>query len=247
MQPWSKNIFLLVVVIILTSDFAFAQQTPDKNDSTKFYENIKSYSERSKFTKLMYHLIFRPVTIISNKKESEKKVSKYRVQNPYSAFEGKIIRHINILTLDPFGTSITDTLTVQQNILIKTGNMLHIKSQHFTIRNLLIVRQNQLYDSLLVIESERLVRSQVNVRDVSFYTVATSEKSDSVDIFIRELDNWSITGGLGFPNSQVTFKLNEENFLGLGHSFHNTYNWNHPPAGGGIIQITIFPTFAIPI
>jgi len=232
MQPWFKNIFLLVFVLILTSDFAFAQKTPAKKDTAKLYENIESYSRRSKFTKFVYRLIFRPVATTSNKKEVKKKTPKKLIQEPYSVFEGKIIRHINIVTLAPFGSSIADTIAERRNILIKTGNMFHIKSQHITIRNLLLIRQNQLYDSLLVIESERLVRSQGYVRDVSFYTVATSKNSDSVDIYIRELDNWSITGSLSLSKSQVVIKLNDENFLGLGHNFKNTYNWYHTTGKG---------------
>ena len=45
---------------------------------------------------------------------------------------------------------------------------------------------------MLVKESERLIRSQNFVNEVSFYVVAAGEAYDSVDIYIRELDKWSI-------------------------------------------------------
>ncbi|PKP34412.1 MAG: hypothetical protein CVU00_07055 [Bacteroidetes bacterium HGW-Bacteroidetes-17] len=220
---WSKNIFILFLISIGTIDTAFAQDSNAKTDSTKLYGNIESYSNRSRFNKFLYRLIFKPVAPSSK----IKKVYKKEIQKPYSSFEGKIIRHINIETLDPFGYSVADTNEVSQNFLFKTGNSLHIKSKHITIRNLLLIRQNQKFDSLLVKESERLVRSQAYVHDVSFYVKAISKNSDSVDVFIRELDNWSIAPVVDLSSSRVTFTVTDKNFLGFGHKFRNEYTWYH--------------------
>ena len=73
MQICLKNIFLLFIVSFLISDFAFAQQTPVKKDSTSLYKNIETYSKRSKFKTFMYRLIFKPVTPETKKKESQEK------------------------------------------------------------------------------------------------------------------------------------------------------------------------------
>lgn len=227
MQKWFKNIILFLFVSILVSDFAFAQQTPARKDSTRLYKDIQSYSKRSKFTKFMYALIFKPVALNSPKKKVKKKVYKKLIQKPYSTFEGKTIRHINIETLDPFGYSIGDTITASQNFLMKTGNSLHIKTQLITIRNLLLIRQNQQFDSLLVKESERLVRSREYIRDVSFFVKTTAKNSDSVDIFIRVLDTWSIIPAGSASTSGITIDLTDKNFLGLGHGFQNVYSRNY--------------------
>ncbi len=224
---WSKKIFIYLIVFILTSDFAFAQKTPAKKDSTNLYKNIESFSKRSKFTKFIYRLVFKPVAAITKKKKGKKKVYKKLIQKPYSSFEGKTIRHINIETLDPFGYSIADNIVGLQNILAKTGNRLHVKSQHITIRNLLLIRQNQPFDSLLAKESERLVRKNGYVRDVSFFVVATKKNSDSVDVFIRELDKWSIIPKVAISSSRITVDLSDKNFSGMGHEFKHAYTWNH--------------------
>ena len=100
---------------------------------------------------------------------------------------------------------------------------MHVKSQGITIRNLLLVRQDQIFDSLLVKESERLVRSREYIRDVSFRVKATAIHSDSVDIFIRVLDTWSIIPQGSISGSGVTLGLKDNNFLGLGHAFQNVY------------------------
>jgi hypothetical protein len=225
-----KNIFILLFVSVLTYDIAFAQQPAVKTDSTRLYENIEAYSKRSKFTKFMYGLFFKPVAPAIKKKDGKKKVYKKLIQKPYSTFEGKIIRQINIETMDPFGYTIGDTMISSRNFLIRTGNKFHIKSQPITIRNLLVIRQNQPFDSLLVKESERLVRNQPYVRDVSFFVKAVSKNSDSVDIFIRELDNWSILPVVTVSASQATIKLTDKNFLGFGHEFKNAYTW-YPNTG----------------
>jgi len=227
MQTWLKILIKLVFVSVLTSGNAFAQKTPVVKDTTKVYENIESFSVKRKFTKLMYHALFKPVAVSSQKRNDKKKAYKKLIQKPYSAYEGKIIRHINIETMDPFGYSIADTIERPPNFISKNGNAVHIKSQRITIRNLLLIRQNQVFDSLLVKESERLVRSQAYVTDVSFTIMATEKNSDSVDIYIRELDKWSIIPGGGASASSMTVNLRDNNFMGLGHDFKNEVTWNH--------------------
>jgi hypothetical protein len=189
---WFRKCFIPFIVLILISEFASAQQDTVKTDSTHLYKDIESYSKRSKFTGFISRLIFKPVASDSKNKEVKKKVYKKLIQKPYSAFEGKIIRNIDVVTLDPFGYSASDTTVGKQNFLSRAGTRIHIKTQGITIRNLLLIHKNQPFNSLLVKESERLIRNQTYVHEVSFSVVAAGVKSDSADIFIRELDNWSI-------------------------------------------------------
>jgi hypothetical protein len=220
-----KYIFASIVLITI-SDFASAQETPVKPDSTKIYADIETYSKRSKFTTFMYRLIFKPVAAISKKRDAPKKVYKKLIQKPYSLFEGKIIRKIDIITLDPFGYRATDTTVAAQNFLLRAGNSLHIKTQTIAIQNLLLIRKNEPFNSLRTKESERLIRSQKYVHDVSFHVMSTGNKSDSVDIFIRELDAWTIipTGSVSGTGTKV--KLTDKNFLGTGHEFQSAYTSN---------------------
>jgi hypothetical protein len=172
-------------------------------------------------------MVFKSALPVLHKKKGGAKTKRRPIQKPYSTFEGKIIRHINIETLDPFGYTIADTSTKKQNFLLKVGNKLHIKTRQVTIRNLLMVRQNQPFDSLLVKESERLVRSQLYIRDVSFYVKTTAKNSDSVDIFIRQLDNWSLLPDGGFSSTQIMLGFTDKNFLGSGHDIKSANTWHH--------------------
>jgi len=207
----------------ITNGYAFAQNQTEPRDTTLLYENIETYSERNKFTQLMFRLFFKPVAPFNASLKPQARLK----QAPYSTFEGKTIRHIHILTLDPFGNSIGDTISGSLNFLTRTGNKMHVKTQVSTIRNLLLFRQGHVFDSLLVKESERLVRNSTYITDVSFYVLATAENSDSVDLYIRELDKWSIIPGGRISSTRMVFKLREENFAGLGHEFRNSLVWNH--------------------
>jgi hypothetical protein len=221
-----KHISIFVFVLFSISDFASAQQDSVKTDSTQLYKNIESYSKRSKFTGFLYRLIFRPVAPDSKSKPVKRKAYKKLVQKPYSTFEGKIIRNIDVVTLDPFGYSASDTTVGRQNFLSKAGNGMHIKTQGITIRNLLLIHRNQPFNSLLVKESERLIRNQKYVHEVSFSVVAAGVKSDSVDIFVRELDNWSIIPEGSISASLLRVDLTDKNFLGYGHDFKNAFSRN---------------------
>jgi hypothetical protein len=218
-----KSAAIFFFVLLITNDLTFAGDTIVQKDSIHIYKNIETYSERSGFTQFMFRLFFKPVSPVPPEKPQYKRLK----QKPYSTFKGKIIRQINIETLDPFGNSIGDTITASLNFLSRTGNKVHVKTHPNTIRNLLLVRENQPFDSLLVKESERLVRSMNYITDVSFYTVAVPETTDSVDIFIRELDSWSIIPGGTWSASRLTFNLTETNFMGLGQGFDNGIMLNH--------------------
>jgi hypothetical protein len=226
MQRWFKILLLFFFFSLFVKELANAQQSTIKNDSTTIYKNIESFSKKRKLTKLMYTLVFKHQASALQRKPANKRRYKRQIQKSYKAFEGKTIRQINIETLDPFGYSVADTLLSPHGFFPKTGNGAHIKSQQITIRNLLLIRENQLFDSLLVKESERLVRTRKYVHDVSFAFTATSKNSDSVDVFIRELDKWSFVPKVSISNSGFGFNLTDKNFIGLGHESNNDFRWD---------------------
>jgi hypothetical protein len=222
MSIWFKRILILFFVSFLINDFAFAQQDTIKADTTRLYKDIESISKRTKFGTFFYRMFFKPVAAVP-KKAVPRKGYKKLIQKPYSTFEGKIIRNINIVTLDPFGYSVTDTTFTKKNFFFKAGNLVHIKTQISTILDLLLIKKNEKFNSLQVKESERLIRSQNYVHEVFFYVVSAGIKSDSVDILIRELDKWSIIPQGSFSPSGFRVGITDKNFLGFGHEFENVF------------------------
>jgi hypothetical protein len=231
MKKWLKelrfNKVIVLCLLLFSCESAFSQEAPAKKDSVQIHKDIESFSERNKITRFMYRLVYKPVTTGSASKKVKRKRYVKPKQKPYSAFEGKTIRKINIETLDPFGYSITDTNAATHNHFLIKGNQIHVKTQNITVRNLLLIHQNQKFDSLLVKESERLVRTRNYVLNVSFFVKATAEKSDSVDIYIRVIDKWSLIPGFGASTSNIKINLSDKNFVGLGHESANVFNWDH--------------------
>jgi len=67
-------------------------------------------------------------------------------------------------------------------------------------------------DSLLIKESERLIRGQDYVKGVQTTVKLVSKANDSVDITIRVLDLWSIIPDFNTSNTTSTFRINEKMF-----------------------------------
>lgn len=200
-----------------------AQIAPVKVDSTKIlYSNIQHYSNKRKFTKWVYNLIFEPITesktVLKSKNKSDPS------QKIYHPFENKIIRNISIKTMKPFGSLEYDTFIKPKNFFLKVGNSTHYKTSSLTIKNLLLIKKNTPFDSILIKESERLIRKQRYIREVTIITKLVDKQSDSVDVFINAVDSWSLIPEFASSTTSSTFKLTDSNFLGTGHEFSNSYN-----------------------
>ena len=212
----SKKLLLFFSIFFLIFSLSLNAQDKKKKDSASMYRKIEKYSQRSKFGKLMHRLIFEPTAI---KKSNPIRKPK----NRFKVYEGKIIRNIKIVTLDPFGYSEIDTTRKPRNWAEKSGNQLHIKSSQTAIRNLILLKKNQPLDSLLVKESERLIRTQRFINRVVISTRFANAQRDSIDVTIRVLDSWSIIPNGSISGSRINLKLLERNFAGSGHEFETEY------------------------
>lgn len=218
-----KIFFSLILFSFLLPLASIAQQ----KDPARVYRKIEGFSKKNKISKFIYKELFRalpsniPPAPISGVKK------KILLEQYYSRFEGKIIRNIDVISFDPFGYDHKDTAKTPRKFLEKSGNALHIKTMHQTIKKLLIIKKNEPFDSLRVHESERLIRSQSFIHEVVFYPVLTAENADSVDIVIRTYDLWSIIVNTKASKSGFMLDIKDKNFSGLGHQFQNVYNRNY--------------------
>jgi hypothetical protein len=187
------------------------------------FKAIEKYSRKSKLTRFIHGLFFKHVT--PDEKHPPKKT---RIKKPkvFRKTEGKVIREIYITTLNPFGYSLQDTAVHPRTFIIKAANSFHIKTRPIVIQNRLLFKKNEHYDSLLVNESVRLIRSQKYVRDVLLYSLPTSKKADSVDVYIRVSDVWSIVPAFSISNSSINAGLADNNLAGLGNRFEGDIKGN---------------------
>ena len=205
-----------IVFILCCFQLCYAQEIEPKKDSSKVYKDIQLFSTKYRFTKFLHKLIFRPI-------DAKQKIETKVIAQNYSNFEGKIIRRIKIITLDPFGFSEKDSTKKPRNWLEKNGNSIHIKTKKLAIRNVLLIKENRPLDSLLVKESLRLLRSQSFINRVDITPQLVAKDGDSVDLSILVLDTWSLIPRLSITDSNTRLQLNERNFYGSGHTFNGHF------------------------
>ena len=218
-----RNIIIFLSFTAGLYGVACAQDIPDTTGAG-VYKKIENYSSKRKITILIHELLLRPV---KSSATPAIVAPDYQKIASYAKNEGKIIRNIHITTLDPFGFSLSDTTAHPHSVLEKGGNALHLKTQHFAIRNQLLIHKNDRFDSLLVKESERLIRSQSYINDVVITAIPVGEDSDSVDVYIRSNDLWSIIPDGALSSERINFKISDKNLAGLGHTFSYSHTQNY--------------------
>ena len=193
------------------------------NDTLSVYKKIKRIAYKHKATTLLYHAIFvEPVPKKYDKKplsDEQKKV------DPNLKYEGKIIRNIEIVTYDPFGFSVNDTNHREINPLQKIGNHYHIKTRDRIINNLLLFKNNDPIDLLVINESERILRQTAYINDARIYIIRSPSR-DSVDIKVMVADKWNIDIPVSGGISGGHLTVRNRNVLGLGQRYEQYVAYN---------------------
>ncbi|WP_161890225.1 BamA/TamA family outer membrane protein [Pontibacter russatus] len=186
-------------------------------------DNLKKLSER----KTIMGKLLKAVLVFDQVDEEVYGLDAELIQREYEKHTYKIVRRIDILSLDAFGYSINDTARVPQNILEKLGNSLHVKTGRGLIRNKLLFEKMEPLEPLALVESERLLRQTDYLLDARIIVNEETTTADSVDVFVITKDIFSLGGSGSFtPSSgrgRVT--LRELNFLGQGHQTELSYRF----------------------
>jgi hypothetical protein len=217
MKKYQQLFFLLLFSVFTLS----AQVSPPKKEVPKVYKDIQTLSNKSGFSQFVHRLLFKSTSTKTPSKDIDKQ--KKELQKLYDKSECKIIRNIYIETLDPFGFSSDNEERKPEKGFEKLGNRLHIKTKKWTIKNLLLIKDNEYFDSIIVKESERILRSQRYIRSVVIKPIDIAN-SDSVDVSVRVLDSWSLTPNGSISSSRGNFEVTERNILGLGHEIENNFS-----------------------
>jgi hypothetical protein len=199
-------------VFIIQSSETSAINGKNAKRSTTFYDSIYKKFSRKKFSRLLYGLAFKPNDIQPLPGNSHK----IKSEVPFLKYKGKVIRHIHIETLDPFGTSIYDTLANIQTPIGKFLNAMHKKTLSSVIRKNLFIKEGQKVDPYLLADNERNIREMSCIDDVKTYVTIPYHTRDSVDITIVTRDVFSIGASvLTATTSSMAVRLYDGNFLGL--------------------------------
>ncbi|MDR0228101.1 MAG: hypothetical protein LBI72_03450 [Flavobacteriaceae bacterium] len=197
------------------------QDTVPKVEEATSNQLIRKKERTSKLGKMFNKLVYK------NNKKLVANAPVIKNNQNLELGQGKVIRNIRIVTLDPFGYSDSDSLKAPDTKLEDIGNRFHLKTKQFTIRNYLLFKEGQRFDSLKVKESERLIRTQRFVRRVSIYPIPLATSKDTIDVLIRELDSWSIYPTGSMSTSKARIKFVDRNFGGFGHDVTLQFSTNY--------------------
>ncbi|WP_310397674.1 hypothetical protein [Hymenobacter sp.] len=146
----------------------------------------------------------------------------------------KIVRRVNIRTLDAFGYSLADSTRVPRTFWEKSGNALHLKTARSRVRQVLLFRPGQPLEPQDLAESERLLRQSPEILDARVLVNEMTTTRDSVDIEVLTTDVFSITAGFELGSATAgQISLGDDNFLGLGHQLENSYRYGRGLAPNG--------------
>lgn len=125
-----------------------------------------------------------------------------------------IIGNIIIDNKDVFDTSNKDESTW----LHKTANYIHIETKEAVIKRQLLFKQGDVYNPLLIDETERLLRGNRYIKSAQI--VPTRICDDGIELYVKTTDSWSLTPGISFGRSggvnTTSIEFEEQNVFGYG-------------------------------
>ncbi|ALW83729.1 hypothetical protein AUC43_00580 [Hymenobacter sedentarius] len=191
-------------------------------DEERVINRLKAYSRRKTIAGRAVSALFN----FTQRKQEQAGLDAVLLDRQFDRHNFKIVRRVDIRTLDAFGYSLTDSTKVPRTFWEKSGNTLHIKTARSRVRQVLLFRPGQPLEPQALAESERLLRQTPEILDARVLVNEATTTRDSVDIEVLTTDVFSITAGyeLGSPTSGlITF--GDENFLGQGHQLQNAYRY----------------------
>lgn len=201
--------YLLTGLLFLQVSTAGAQE-----DSTQLYRNIHDWANKRKVTKWIYDGIFVPPRDGPEPAPSDRRT---RRVNPFLRYAGKVVRHIEVRTFDPFGFSVDDTTQAPVNWPQRWANRLHRRTRPAIARNVVLVREGEKLDPLKVSESERLLRAQPYVNDARIEVLPVPGRPQEVDLVVLVHDRWSVVVHVEGDLAGGSVRVEERNVLGWGH------------------------------
>ncbi|RTQ50760.1 hypothetical protein EJV47_09025 [Hymenobacter gummosus] len=191
-------------------------------DEQRFLGGLKAYTKRKTILGKAAAAIFN----FTERREEQGGLDATLLDRQYDRHNYKIVRRVEVKTLDAFGYNINDSTRVPRNILEKGGNALHIKTARRKIRKLLLFRPGEELQPLALSETERLLRQTNFLLDARVVVNERTSTKDSVDIKVITKDVFSLSAGLQIRDVGAgLLTLRDKNFLARGHDFRNRLDY----------------------
>ena len=243
-MQYAKYILLLLFCGLLYASAANAQAS-DQPDSSKFN---KLHFTHNKFVNNIFQQAVNSVKKNPDAGADDSYLNG-KSEDPYLPYEGKIIRHINIETVN-FDRSFKDTSKRENTTASRIGNRLHKSTRKFVIRDNLFIEENTPLNAYKLADNERYIRSLDYINDARIVIDTLYNNRDSVDITVYTKDLFSIGGGGASQGlNHINADLYDDNLVGMGQRLEATglYDYNREPNwgyGGLYKKDNVFHSFA---
>lgn len=210
----------------MLSFFASAQNTDSlethSRDSIR-YTNLKARMSKTKFSRAVYRLLFRDVYNqgkITEVKEIE--------TNPFTPYEGMVIRKIYIRQLNILGESVYDTTRKGNQLERFLSKSVHTNTREGIIRrSFLLFSEGDDIQAHVLKDTERLLRANRMFVDARIIVIPRKDVTWMADVMVLIQDSWS----LNFSGSFSSFKkfrvgLENINVRGTTHSQRTAIKWD---------------------
>ncbi|WP_303312572.1 hypothetical protein [Hymenobacter sp. BT730] len=194
-------------------------------DQERILNSLKAYTKRKTIAGKAAAALFN----FTGRQEERAGLDAELLDRQYDRHSYKVVRRININTLDAFGYRLNDPTRKPRNILEKSANTLHIKTSRARVRQVLQFRVGEELEPQALAESERLLRQTSEIADARVFVNESTTSQDSVDIEVITRDVFSISGSVQLRDVGAgVIGLRDVNFLGQGHQFRNRYEYGRP-------------------
>lgn len=207
------------------------------------YTKIKNVAYKTSLTKELYKLIF--VNPRYNR------VNVMRTQNSEERFQeynGKVIRHIYVKVLPPYGTSVYDTTATEQDIgwLRTIANGIHMKTADRIILKQLTIKPGMKLNAFELVQNEILLRHLSYIDDATILVDEDKEHPSEVNLVVICKDDfsWGAEVSSNFLNS-ARISLINKNFMKLGHvvEYQISYKGTKDQKWGNMVDYQISSLF----
>jgi len=216
LAPDLRRISLNSDTIIDTTDYHFDSvlffvPRYQMQQTQSFYDSLEVQAKQSQLSRLAAQLLLSP----SNQSINYQTKTNQKV---YTQHQGKIINKINLIQLDPFGTSLNDTSIYHPSKLERAGNTVHIKTLKSVLQNNLFLQEGDTLDVNLLEDNERYLRQLDYLKDVKILVENVFGQSDKVNVYYITRDIFSIGFDINLENeTKGEIAIYDKNFLGTGH------------------------------
>ena len=185
-----------------------------------FYDRLRDRWYQRKLTKQLFNLLF---SLPSDDFRLDT-TQFLKSENPFLAYEGKIIGSISLTQLEALGTKMDDVERRPRSVVQKLGNTVNFKTRDRVIRNNLLFQEGDLIDPALLADNERIIRELPYIKDARIYVKPRSDDPEIMDIVILTKDVVALSFDIEARDfDSGVLRIDHRNIFGSGHEVDNRF------------------------